>query len=191
MPGALTNPWYLIFVAVAWIIGLQTAWTKGQQFRETYYQLMTSFSLPWYAVVGVEKGLEAGWPLLGAIFLGVVGPTAGRFLIDVGSGVPAKQFVQGEWFIGTAVLTSISFIILRNGAYGGIGLSLSLVAASLLAFAIGFAFRLVALWFLWEEPMPRGIPGWLLKGEPKRESLKEKMQPGWVPQWEEPPENGG
>lgn len=187
-PGALTNPWYLILVAVAWVIGLQTAWTKGQTFRETYAQIMTSFSLPWYAVVGVEKGLAAEWPLLGAIFLGVVGPTAGRFLIDVASGVPAKQFVQGEWFIGTAVLTSVSYFFLRAGAFGGPGLSLSLVAASLVAFAIGFVFRIAAIWYLWEEPMPRGIPDWLLKGQPKRESLREKMQPGWVPSWEAPPD---
>jgi uncharacterized membrane protein YeiH len=189
VPGALTNPWYLIVVFIAWIIGLQIAWTKGQRFRETFFQFMTSFSLPWYAVVGVEKGLEASWPLFGAIFLGVVGPTAGRFLIDISSGVPAKQLVQGEWFVGTAVLTSISYILLRNGAYGGPGLSLSFVAASLGAFAIGFTFRLVALWFAWEEPFPRRIPGWLLKGKPKRDSLKEKMQPGWVPSYEEPLED--
>ena len=185
-PGSLTNPWYLILVAIAWIIGLRSAWTKGQNFRETYYQVMTSFSLPWYAVVGVEKGLQANWPLLGAIFLGVAGPTAGRFLIDVASGVPAKQFVQGEWFIGTAVLTSLSFFFLRAGTVGGPGLSLSFVAASLIAFVIGFVFRMAAIWFLWEEPMPKLIPVWLLKGAPKRESLKEKMQPGWVPPWENP-----
>jgi uncharacterized membrane protein YeiH len=187
-PGALTNPWYLILIFVAWMIGLRTAWGKGQQFRETYFQIMTSFSLPWYAVVGVEKGLSTHWPLLGAIFLGVVGPTAGRFLIDIASNVPAKQFVQGEWFIGTAVLTSITYIILRNGAYGGPGLALNIWVASLGAFAIGFAFRMAAIWYLWEEPMPRRIPGWLLKGEPKRESLKEKMQPGWEASWEEPPD---
>jgi uncharacterized membrane protein YeiH len=188
VPGSLTNPWYIILIVVALIIGLFTAWNRGMQFRETYYQIMTSFSLPWYAVVGVEKGLAAEWPLLGAIFLGVVGPTAGRFLIDTASGVPAKQLVQGEWFIGTAMLTSLSFFFLRAGAYGGPGLSLSLVAAALVAFAIGFTFRLAAIWFLWEEPMPRRIPAWLLKGQPKRESLKEKMQPGWVASWEQPEE---
>jgi uncharacterized membrane protein YeiH len=182
-PGSWTNPWYLILVILAWLIGLWLAWGKGQKFRETTYQIMTSFSLPWYAVVGVEKGLQAEWPLLGAIALGVVGPTAGRFLIDVASGLPAKQFVQGEWFIGTAVLTSISFFILRAGAYGGIGLALGFVPATLIAFGIGFAFRMAAIWFLWEEPMPRRMPAWLLKGQPKRESLKEKMQPDWEPPW--------
>jgi uncharacterized membrane protein YeiH len=182
-PGALTNPWYLLLILVAWIVGLRVAYGKGQRFRETLYQFMTSFSLPWYAVVGVEKGLQAEWPLLGAIFLGVVGPTAGRFLIDVGCGVPAKQFVQGEWFIGTAVLTSISFFLLRAGAMGGFGLSLGFVAASLVAFAIGFVFRMAAIWYGWEEPMPR-VPAGLLKGMPKRETLKEKMQPDWEPEME-------
>lgn len=187
-PGALTNPWYLILIILAWLVGLQVAWGKGEKFRETLFQFMTSFSLPWYAVVGVEKGLEAGWPLLGAIFLGVVGPTAGRWLIDVTSGVTAKHLVQGEWFIGTAILTSLSFFFLRVGAYGGPGLSLSFVAASLLAFAIGFVFRVAAIWYGWEEPMPSKIPAWLLKGQPKRETLKEKMEPGWEPSWETPEE---
>lgn len=142
-------------------------------------------------MVGVEKALDAEWPLLGAIILGIVGPTAGQFLIDVASGVPAKQFVRGEWFIGAAVLTSVSCLLLRNGAYGGFGLSLSLVTASFIAFAIGFIFRMVAIWFAWEEPMPRGLAKWLLKGQPKRESLKEKMRPDWVPPWDEPPQGDG
>ncbi len=188
VPGSWTNPWYLILVILAWIAGLYLAWGKGQKFRETLYQFMTAFSLPWYAVVGVEKGLQAEWPLLGAIALGVVGPTAGRFLIDVSCGVPAKQFVQGEWFIGTAVLTSISFFVLRAGAYGAPwAFALELVPAAIVAFMIGFIFRLAATWFDWEEPMPK-VPAWLLKGQPKRETLKEKMQPGWEPSWEEPPQ---
>jgi uncharacterized membrane protein YeiH len=134
-------------------------------------------------VVGVEKGLQAGWPLLGAIALGVVGPTAGRFLIDISSGLPAKQLVQGEWFIGTAILTSISFFLLRAGAMGGFGLSLGFIPATFIAFGIGFAFRMAAIWFGWEEPMPR-VPASWLKALPKRETLKEKMQPGWEPKEE-------
>ncbi|MFN2161004.1 MAG: trimeric intracellular cation channel family protein [Candidatus Promineifilaceae bacterium] len=187
-PSSLTNPWYIILVVIAWLIGLRLAWSKGQDFRETFFQFVTSFSLPWYAVVGVEKALGAGWPFLGAVIIGIIGPTAGRFLIDVGSGVPAKQFVQGEWFVGTAILVSVSFGFLRAGTVGLPGLSMGFVAASLTAFTIGFGFRVAALWFLWEEPMPGRVPDWLLKGMPKRESLKEKMQPGWSPSWEEPPD---
>jgi len=185
-PGSLTNPWYLILIVIAWLVGLKIAFGKGQKFRETFFQLLTSFSLPWYAIVGVEKGLEAEWPLLGAIFLGIIGPTTGRFLIDVAAKVPAKHLVQGEWFIGTAALTSICFFLLRAGAYGApFSLALGFVPATLLAFLIGFTFRVAAIWFGWEEPMPK-VPAWLLKGQPRRDTLKEKMQPGWEPEWLEP-----
>ena len=50
-----------------------------------------------------------------------------------------------------------------------------------LAFAIGFCFRLAALWFKWEEPMPRLLSD-LFQGKTERESLKEKMQPNWEPE---------
>lgn len=55
------------------------------------------------------------------------------------------------------------------------------VAATLVAFAFGFGFRVAAIWFAWEEPMPR-VPAALLKGLPPRLTLKEKMQPGWEPE---------
>ena len=45
-PGALTNPWYLILIILAWLVGLRVAWGKGEKFRETLFQFMTSFSLP-------------------------------------------------------------------------------------------------------------------------------------------------
>jgi uncharacterized membrane protein YeiH len=80
--------------------------------------------------------------------------------------------VQGEWFMGVALLTSIVYLACAQW------LHLSIWPATLVAFAIGFCFRVAALWFKWEEPMPR-LPSGLLKGEPERESLEEKMEPGW------------
>jgi uncharacterized membrane protein YeiH len=85
--------------------------------------------------------------------------------------------VQGEWFLGAAVLTSIAYLVLAQW------LHLSIWPATLIAFAIGFCFRVAALWLGWEEPMPRLPPG-IMKGEPKRESQEEKMQPGWEPEGE-------
>lgn len=41
-------------------------------------------------------------PPIAAVALGGVGPTTGRFLIDVTAGKSAKQFVRSEWFVGTA-----------------------------------------------------------------------------------------
>jgi hypothetical protein len=62
----------------------------------------------------------------------------GAFLISIAFGNPARLFMDGEWFVGTAVLTAVRFFFLRAGAYGGPMLSLRLVTAALLAFAFGF-----------------------------------------------------
>jgi uncharacterized membrane protein YeiH len=108
----------------------------------------------------------------------VVGPTAGRFLIDITAGKSAKQFIRGEWFVGTAVLTSVTYLICAKY------LGLTIYPATLIAFLVGFSFRVTALWFAWEEPLPSGIPEHV-KGEiVPRESLKEKMQPDWEPKYD-------
>jgi uncharacterized membrane protein YeiH len=138
---------------------------------------MTAFSLPWYAAIGTSAALTAGLPSIACIAIGVVGPTAGRFLIDITAGKAAKQFVRGEWFVGTAVLTSVVFLVCDKY------LGMELWPATLISFAVGFFFRLAAIWFLWEEPLPR-VPD-SVKGEVKpRTSLKTKMQPGWEPEYD-------
>src|SRR5512132_3193005 len=85
VPSALTNPAYITLCLIAGVIGYLLAYKGGQLFREGLFQFMTSFSLPWYAIVGAQKGIESGIPVLGALLLAVVGPTAGRYLIDVSS----------------------------------------------------------------------------------------------------------
>ena len=102
------------------------------------FDFMSAFSLPWYAAVGANKALEAQLPYLACILIGVVGPTAGRFLIDITSSVTPQHFVRGEWFVGTAVLTSVVYIV------ADAGLGLTIWPATLLAFAVGFPFRVLA-----------------------------------------------
>ena len=178
VPGALTNPWYLFLCVLAGIVGMFISYKGGQKFRETFYQFMTAFSLPWYAAIGVQAALNAGLPDIGAIAIGVVGPTAGRFLIDVTAGKSAKQFIRGEWFVGTAVLTSVTYLICARY------LGLTIYPATLIAFLVGFFFRVAALWFAWEEPLPKGVPEHVRGEIIPRESLKEKMQPDWEPKYD-------
>jgi uncharacterized membrane protein YeiH len=172
-PGAWTNPWYLILCILAGLVGLVVAYGPGQKFRESLFQFMTAFSLPWYAAVGVETGLKVGMVPIAAVALGVVGPTAGRFFIDIAAGKSAKQFIRSEWFVGTAVLTSVVYLVC---AYY---LKLTIWPATLIAFFVGFSFRIAALWFAWEEPMPSRIAAHVMGEVKRRETLKEKMAPGW------------
>jgi uncharacterized membrane protein YeiH len=156
VPGALTNPAYLFLCTAAGIVGYRLAFAKGQLFREGLFQFMTSFSLPWYAIIGAVYATEAGIPIWGAVAIAVIGPTAGRYLIDVTSGVPPKQFVRGEWFVAIAAVTGLVWILVDSWgltAWNG-------WAAYLLAFAVGFTLRLLALYRGWEEPLamePAGV----------------------------------
>jgi hypothetical protein len=107
---------------------------------------MTSFSLPWYAIVGAQKGVGAGIPILGCILLAVVGPTAGRWYVDVSSGVTPKQFIRGEWFVPIAALTGLVWI-LTYWAAANTWIALAV------AFIVGYVVRVAALYYAWEEPL--------------------------------------
>ena len=113
---------------------------------------MTSFSLPWYAIVGAQKGVTVGLPVFGCLLLAVVGPTAGRYYIDITSGVPPKQFIRGEWFVAIAALTGLVWILLTwagvNPWWAG-GIS----------FVVGFTVRMIALYRGWEEPLAKEPAG--------------------------------
>jgi hypothetical protein len=130
------------------LIGYFVAYSKGHLFREGLFQFSLSFSLPWYAIVGAQTGVEVGLPVLGALALAIIGATTGRFMIDITCGIAPKHFVRGEWFVGTAVLTGGVWIILAS-------LGASKPACALVSFAIGFTFRVVALYRGWEEPLAK------------------------------------
>jgi uncharacterized membrane protein YeiH len=152
VPSAFSNPAYILLCLAAGIIGYFIAYAAGQLFREGLFQFMTSFSLPWYAIVGVQAGVSAGLPIVGSIALGVIGPTAGRYFIDVTCGLPPKQFIRGEWFVGAAVVTTIVWLICD-----GAGLNTWWCAG--IAFVVGFTFRMAALYLAWEEPLAKEPTG--------------------------------
>lgn len=152
-PGALTNPAYITLCLAFGIIGYAIAYGEGQLFREGLFQFMTSFSLVWFAIAGAQAGVDADVPVLGCILLAVVGPTAGRWLIDVSSGVTPKQFIRGEWFITIAALTGLIWI-------GTFSLTDNTWIAMGVAAVIGFVTRMAALYYAWEEPLakePKGV----------------------------------
>jgi uncharacterized membrane protein YeiH len=153
VPSAITNPAYITLALAFGILGYSLAYAKGQLFREGLFQFMTSFSFPWYAIVGAQKGIGQGIPVLGCLLLAVVGPTAGRAYIDISSGVTPKHFIRGEWFVPIAALTGAVWILVY-WASGNTWVALAV------AFLVGFGLRVAALWYAWEEPLasePAGV----------------------------------
>jgi uncharacterized membrane protein YeiH len=169
IPGAFENPWYLILCITAGIVAIILFRSKAHKYVPLILPFMTSFSLPWYAAIGVQAGINAGLPDIASIALGVIGPTAGRYLIDITAGKSAKQFVRGELFVTTAVLTSIVYLICAKV------LNLEIWPATFLAVAFGFTFRVLAQWRGWEEPMPR-LSQEELADLPERSTLKEDLE---------------
>jgi uncharacterized membrane protein YeiH len=73
--------------------------------------------------------------------------------VDVSCGVPPKQFIRGEWFGTIALLTGIIWVICDAAG-------LPTWASALIAFAVGYTVRKVALYYEWEEPLasePKGV----------------------------------
>ena len=152
IPGAFLNPAYILLCLAAGVIGYLIAFSSGQLFREGLFQFMTAFSLPWYAIAGAQAAEQAHLPILGVLALAVIGPTAGRYYIDLTCGVPPKQFIRGEWFVATAALTGLAWIICDAA-----GLNTWWSAG--ISFVIGFTFRVLALYRGWEEPLAKEPAG--------------------------------
>jgi len=152
VPAALLNPAYIAFALAAGIVGYLISYTRGMLFREGLLELVASFALPWYAIIGAQKAIAQGIPALGALLIAITTATAGRYLVDISCGVPPKQFVRGEWFVAAAALTGVAWIIADS-----LGASTWLAAG--IAFAFGFALRVTALYRGWEEPLAKEPAG--------------------------------
>jgi uncharacterized membrane protein YeiH len=152
VPSAFTNPAYIVLCLVAGVIGYFIAYTNGEMFREGLFQFVCSFSLPWFAIVGASAAISAGLPISGALVLAVISAVAGRYLIDLTCGVPPKLFIQGEWFVVAALLTAVAWIACDAAG-------MSAWASASIAVAIGFSFRLTALYRGWEEPLAKEPAG--------------------------------
>ena len=67
IPSALTNPLYLILCAVAGFLALRISGQLDAARSARLFDFMSAFSLPWYAVVGTNKALEADLPYVACI----------------------------------------------------------------------------------------------------------------------------
>lgn len=147
-PSALENPWYLIACLAAAALALLIDYNSGQKFKDGLFQFMSAFTLPWYAIVGVQAALGAHLGYVAAALIGVIATTAGRWIIDVACGVVPKQLVRGEFWVLSALLTGIGFIVCQAS------LGLPEVTSTAIAFVVGFGFRITSQALGWEEWEP-------------------------------------
>jgi uncharacterized membrane protein YeiH len=152
VPVAFMNPALITVCLVAGVIGYGLAFKEGQLFREGLFQLATSFSLPWYAIVGAQAAAAARLPVIGILAVALIATTAGRYFIDVSCGVPPKQFVSGELFVVTAVVTAAVWVACNAGGLGP-------WPSAGISFAVGFTLRVTALYKGWQVPLAKEPAG--------------------------------
>jgi uncharacterized membrane protein YeiH len=87
IPAALTNPFYLITCLLTALIALRISQTTSVRLQSGLFLVMGCFSLAWYAIVGSQKALATGLPYLAVIVIGVVGPTARPYVLDLTCGM--------------------------------------------------------------------------------------------------------
>jgi uncharacterized membrane protein YeiH len=148
VPSPLQNPWYLVACLGAAGIALTIDYASEQRFKDGLFQFMTAFSLPWYAIVGVQTALAVHLGYFAAILIGVIATTAGRWIIDVACNCVPKQLVRGEFFVMAAILTGVVYL-LSSQLFG-----LDVIPSTAIAFLTGFGFRLLSQYLGWEEWEP-------------------------------------
>jgi len=168
IPSSLEDPWYIIFCTLAAAVALLIDFKAEMKFKDGLFQFMTAFSLPWYAIVGVQAALSVHLGYLPAVLIGAIATTAGRWIIDVACNVVPKQLVRGEYFVLAAVLTGIAYIICNQQ------LGLSVIPSTAVAFFVGFGFRMLSQFLGWEEWEP-WEPAPLTEGEKQRKTLGEDL----------------
>ncbi len=168
VPSPLVNPWYLIVCLAAAILALTIDYYAAARFKDGLFQFMTAFTLPWYAIVGAQAALGSHLGYAAAVLIGIIATTAGRWIIDTACNVIPKQLVRGEFFVLSAALTGIAYVICDQ-------LGVSVIPATIIAFFVGFAFRLTAQTLGWEEWEP-WEPGDLSEGERARKKLGEGLR---------------
>jgi uncharacterized membrane protein YeiH len=169
VPSPLENPWYLIVTLAAASIALLIEFRAEQRFKDGLFQFMTAFSLPWYAIVGAQVALATHLGYIAAVLIGVIATTAGRWIIDIACNVVPKQLVRGEFFVAAAILTAIVYLVCNQT------LGLTVVVSTVIAFFVGFGFRLLSQFLGWEEWEP-WEPAPLTEGEKARTTLGEGLR---------------
>lgn len=168
VPSPLQNPWYIVACLGAAGIALLIDYASEQKFKDGLFQFMTAFSLPWYAIVGVQTALAAHLGYAAAVLIGIIATTAGRWIIDLACQCVPKQLVRGEFFVTAAALTGISYLVCDQ-MFG-----LPVIALTAIAFFIGFGFRLLSQYLGWEEWEP-WEPASVVQMQKKRETLGEGL----------------
>ena len=179
VPGALSNPWYLILCLLAGVVGMLISYKGGQKFRETFYQFMTAFSLPWYAAIGVSAALDCR-PARHRRHRHRRRRPDRRPLPDRHHRRPLGQAVHPRRVVRRDGRADLESSILICSKY----LGLTIWPATLISFVVGFFVPDRGPVVRLGRAAAQAAANMSSAKVTRRETLKEKMAPGWEPKYE-------
>ena len=154
LPGPLVHASFLIACLAMGLVGIALytyANRRGEHFRKNTLALVKSFTLPWFAVLGAHKALDHDCGVIAAVVVGVIATTAGGVVIDLICGVTPEIVERAEHLVTTAILAATVYAVLATVTHG----SLATFYITLIAVAVAFVFRLIAVRTHWEEIVPK------------------------------------
>lgn len=143
-PALVTSPVYLPLIAGAAVAVLLYGHRIQRLPRiERFIALIDALGLGAYAVVGVQKSLDAGITVAGVLLVGVLSATGGAVLRDVLMGREPALFQPDAPFALAALAGCVAYLLL------GDALQLDATLSAWTAIALVFALRVLALRYGW------------------------------------------
>ena len=154
-----------ILVDGSYLLAVIAGGTAGGFFGRHFHRLRLLISvadaaaLGIYGVVGTQKSLVAGLPVVAAVLVGVANAVGGSVLRDVLSHEEPLLFKPGEFYALAALAGVVAFVAIAAG------LGVAAERAAVVAIAVTFATRMLSIRLRWrttvlegadsEEPGPR------------------------------------
>lgn len=132
---------YLVAVLAGAVVG--TFFGRRLHRLRLIISLADAAALGIYGVVGTQKGLVAGAPVLTAILLGVVNAVGGGVLRDVLAREEPLIFKPGQFYALASLFGCIAFAALT------VLLDVPSTAAAMAAIAVAFLARVLSMWLRW------------------------------------------
>jgi uncharacterized membrane protein YeiH len=143
------DPRYLMVCIVVSAVVFFTAHIPESRYRMLLW--VDAAGLAAYAVVGAEKGIEAGAGTLVAMTMGVITATFGGILRDMLGG-ESPIILRKEIYVTAALAAALMYV-------AALGLEIPRGAAAPIAMMVGFVVRGCALHWGWSLPAYRARPG--------------------------------
>ena len=105
--------------------------------------LIDALGLGAYAAFGTQKALQAGLAVPAAVLVGVINAAGGSLVRDIITREEPLVFRPGQFYVLTALAGAVTFVLLT------VKFSVAATPAALIAIAVTFVFRALAIVFNW------------------------------------------